>query len=93
MVTRKQKAEMAFNELVQDGQDTPESYVLKVMRGKVKLTRNSRDRYAAALALLPYRLPRLNSIDAQTRNVGMTHEQWIKSIEDEDGHEDPGGDD
>lgn len=83
MATKKQQAEAAFNELVTEGGDTPEAYVLKVMRGKVKMTKNTRARYDAALALLPYRLPRLNSIDATNRNVGMTHEQWIASLDQE----------
>lgn len=80
-ISKKQKAEMAFSELCGDG-ITPEEFVLKVMRGVIKL-KNGRDqnRYSAAIALLPYRLPRLNSIDATTRNVEMSHDQWIKEME------------
>jgi hypothetical protein len=88
MVTKKQKAEAVFNDLVNDGAGTPEEFVLKVMRGKVapsgRLTKAMRWRFDAALALLPYRLPRLNSIDATNRNVTQSHEEWLKSMEGED---------
>lgn len=90
MANRKQKAELAFNDLVNDGQDTPEAFVLKVMRNKIKLTKANRQRYDAACVLLPYRLPRLNSIDATNRNVGMTHDEWIRSLEGGD-HDDVEG--
>lgn len=83
MVTKKQKAAITFNSLIDDGGDTPEAFVLKVMRNKIKLTKLNRQRYEAACVLLPYRLPRLNSIDATNRNVDMTHEDWIKSLEEE----------
>lgn len=84
MATRKQKlaAEAEFADLANAGV-TPEAFILKVMRGTVKITRNNKDRYNAALALLPYRLPRLNSVDATTRNVGLTHDEWIKQMEGE----------
>lgn len=84
MVTKKQQAAADFGSLVNDGGDTPEAFVLKVMRNKIKLTKANRQRYDAACVLLPYRLPRLNSIDATNRNVEMTHEQWIKSLEGSD---------
>lgn len=83
MATRKQVAEAAFNDLVNDGQATPEGYVLDVMRGKRAVNRKNKHRYEAAIALLPYRLPRLNSIDATTKNVSLTHEEWIAQMEGE----------
>jgi hypothetical protein len=83
MVTKKQQAQADFNTLVTDGGDTPEAFVLKVMRtrGTKAMSKGMRQRFEAACVLLPYRLPRLNSIDATNRNVGMTHEEWIKSLE------------
>jgi hypothetical protein len=97
MVTKKQRNEMAFNELITDGGETPEGLILKVMRGKYGdgkgkgMTKAQRQRYEAALALLPYRLPRLNSIDAVNRNVAMTHEEWIKSLDGEGNEDDDQG--
>lgn len=80
MTTKKQKNELAFNDMCADGL-TPEQYVLEVMRGRRKLNKANRHRYDAAVALLPYRLPRLNSIDATTRNVALSHDEWIKQME------------
>lgn len=39
----------------------------------------------AAKILMPYRLPRLNSIDAKVKNVTMTQEEWIASLDKEGG--------
>lgn len=90
---RKRAAAAEFNSLCENGL-TPEAIALAVMRGedivnpatgrKVKVT----DRmYQAARDLLNFRLPRLNSIDAVTRNVGMTHEDWVRELDGETGEE------
>lgn len=86
--------ELTFNSLFSDGSETPESIMVRVMHGqttimhKGKRRRITKDMQQAASMLLPYRLPRLNSIDATTRNVDMTHEEWIASMADEDGSTD-----
>lgn len=81
--TKKQR-QQAFAEAVQEGV-APENYVLDVMRGKRKVvSKQQQVQYNAALALLPYRLPRLNNIDATQKNVDMSHEEFIKAMADED---------
>lgn len=81
--TKKQR-QQAFAEAVQEGV-APENFVLDVMRGKRKvISKQQQVQYNAALALLPYRLPRLNNIDATQKNVDMSHEDFIKAMADED---------
>lgn len=81
--------EQTFSSLFRDGEETPESMVTKIMwgsetirhRGKQRrITRQMKD---AAFALLPYRLPRLNSVDAQVKHIEMTHEDWINQMDDD----------
>ena len=91
--TKKQAAEQGFHSILADGGPTPEAIMIAVMRGDdsvnngkatgrpVKITQRMVD---AAEKLLPYRLPKLNSVDAVQRNVEMTHEDWIASIDNED---------
>ena len=92
---RASRAEAAatFTALCNEG-DTPEAVVLRVMRGapSLPLPDDTEERaaaivtdrqYEAAKALLPYRLPRLNAIDATTKNVDLTHEQWLADMERE----------
>lgn len=80
--TKKQR-QQAFAEAVQEGV-SPEMYILDVMRGKRKvLSKQTKAQYDAAIALLPFRLPRLNNIDATQKNVDQSHEDFIKGLEDE----------
>lgn len=86
----KQEAEKAFHEAITDGEIAPESLILAVMRGQATYLNSAGEKveitdrmYQAAKDLIPYRLPRLNSIDATTKNVGMTHEEWIREMEGE----------
>jgi hypothetical protein len=44
----------------------------------------SKKMYDAAKDLIAFRLPRLNSIDAVMRNVDMTHDEWIETLEKEE---------
>ena len=79
--------EQTFAGLFRDGAETPESIVTKVMWGQTtimhlgKRRKISKTMQDAAMALLPYRLPRLNSIDANVKNVDMTHEEWINEMD------------
>lgn len=58
---------------------SPEVFVLQVAQGKRAIkTKKDKEMYEAAKLLLPYRLPRLNNIDAVNKNVDMTHEDFIK---------------
>ena len=88
-ISRKEKEEneQTFAAMFRDGEETPESVMVKVMRGQKSIMRRgkqqriTKEMVRAAEVLLPYRLPRLNSIDAQVKNVDMTHEEWLKIIE------------
>lgn len=81
--------EQTFTGLFRDGAETPESIIAKVMWGQQtimhagKRKRITKEMQRAAEALLPYRLPRLNAIDAQVKNVEMTHEEWLESLDKE----------
>jgi hypothetical protein len=88
----KKEAEQSFHEALQDG-ETPEGLIIKVMRGDTKLGNRKITALMvqAARDLLPYRLPKLNAIDAQVKNVELTHEQWLAQLEDEDQADDGGG--
>ncbi len=80
--------EQTFSGLFREGAETPESLVTKVMWGQETITHKGKQRRItkqmrdAAMALLPYRLPRLNSVDAQVKHVEMTHEEWISQMDD-----------
>lgn len=93
MATKKEIAdrranEQTFSGLFRDGAETPESIVSKIMWGQTtimhlgKRRKISKTMQAAAMALLPYRLPRLNSVDAQVQQVDMTHEEWLEQMDD-----------
>lgn len=90
-IEQRRTNEQTFSGLFRDGAETPESIVTKAMWGQTTITHNGKQRklskemLSAALALLPYRLPRLNSIDAQVQTVDMTHEEWLASMEGEGG--------
>ena len=94
----KRANERAFHARFVDGL-APEDVVIAVMQGKKSLMAAGGDAVKingrqveisekmlqAALALLPYRLPKLNSIDAEVKQVEMTHDEWVASLDmDED---------
>ncbi len=85
--TDRKANEKTFHGLFSDGEETPESIMVRVMRGDTHIHHGGKQRrltkqmMQAASVLLPYRLPRLNSIDAVNRNVEMTHEDWIKEMD------------
>ena len=91
--TKKQAAEQGFHSILADGGPTPEAIMIAVMRGEEKIANGkatgapykiTQKMIDAAEKLLPYRLPKLNSVDAVQRNIEMTHEDWIKEIDTED---------
>lgn len=82
------KRRLDFQEACNTGV-TPEELLLLVMRGYRRINdKNAKRRVLitpqmidAAKALMPYRLPKLNAIDAHVKNVTMTHEEWVNVIE------------
>lgn len=84
----RKEAEKTFHSLFSDGSETPESMMVRIMHGQTTIMHNGKQRRItkemqnAASLLLPYRLPRLNSIDAVQRNIEMTHEDWIREIDE-----------
>lgn len=95
---KKKQAETGFHSVLADGGPTPESIMIAVMRGEDTIRkptiRDGKDvggapyvitqkMIDAAEKLLPYRLPKLNAVDQVNRNVEMTHEDWINSIDNE----------
>lgn len=84
-MTRKKENSKKFDELMADG-TTPEAFIAEVMQGKRSLQgARQREQFEAAKVLLPYRLPRLNAVDAVNRNVDLTQEEFINSLMEEDG--------
>jgi len=89
MATTKEKRanERNFHAKFEDGV-APEDVVIQVMVGtgtiehRGKSVKISNKMFNAAMALLPYRLPKLNSIDAEVRQIEMTHEEWVRSLDD-----------
>lgn len=76
---------LRFESAVADG-IAPEVFVLQIAQGKRQIkTKKDREAYEAAKLLLPYRLPRLNNIDATNKNVDLSHEEFIKQQMEEEG--------
>ncbi len=86
---RKAEAQKQFAELMDDADVTPEKILVAVLAGQQEIKINGKkvkisdQMVQAAKDLVPYRLPRLNSIDADVRNVTETHEQWLKRLDQE----------
>ena len=87
---QKAEAQKQFNELLQDRNVSPELVLVAVMSGQTEIKVGSKavkitdKMIEAAKTLLPHRLPRLNAIDADVRNVDMTHEEWLASLDDDE---------
>ncbi len=81
----RKQAQIKFEQAMADGL-SPEVFVLQVAQGKrVIKTKKDKEMYEAAKTLLPYRLPRLNNIDAINKNVDLSHEDFIKQQMEEEG--------
>lgn len=75
--------ETSFHSLFGVGEDkiiAPEKYIATIIEDP---TQYDEKKFKAAALLLPYRVPQLNRVDAVNRNVEMSHEEWIKSLEDD----------
>lgn len=90
---RKKEAAKSFADLFDDsdgttegGKPTPEAIVVSVMHG-IGSNQITDRQLEAAKMLLPYRLPKLNTVEAHVATEGMTHEEWIASL-DGDGEDD-----
>jgi len=90
---KKKQAESGFHNVLADGGPTPEGIMIAVMRGEDTIANGKATgrpytitpkMIEAAEKLLPYRLPKLNAVDQVQRNVEMTHEQWIASLDNEE---------
>ena len=82
-MTDQKQTETSFHGLFGKGDDkitAPEVYLASVISDP---TQYDEKKFKAAALLLPYRVPQLNRVDAVNRNVEMTHEDWIKSLEDD----------
>lgn len=83
----KRSTERNFHAKLEAGGVAPEDVVIQIMNGKGSIQHDGKQvkisdkMYQAALALLPYRLPKLNSIDAEVKNVELTHDEWIASLD------------
>ena len=77
---RKKQASEAFATMF-DGEDkpSPEKVIVDVMHGTGNNEITDRQ-LNAAMALLPYRLPKLNTIDAHVATEEKSHEDWINEI-------------
>lgn len=86
-VIERRQVEQTFAGLFRNGEETPESLIVKVMHGQDRIQHDGKRRRItkemreAAAMLLPYRLPRLNAIDAVQRSIEMTHEDWIREMD------------
>jgi len=65
---------------------TPEELVVRVMHGDGDNTVTDRQLEAAKL-LLPYRLPKLATVEAHVATTEMSHEDWIASLDEDEDNE------
>ena len=84
---RKKEAAASFASMF-DGEDkpSPEEVVVRVMHGVGNNEITDRQ-LEAAKVLLPYRLPKLQTVEAHVATEDMSHEEWINSLEGEDDEE------
>lgn len=71
----------SFRGALNDGGDKPSIRLLKRMRD-AELDEKLRDELA--IRLLPFELPRLNSIEAEVQTTARTHEEWLTDLESGD---------
>lgn len=69
-----------FGKVDDDKIVAPEVYIATIIADP---NQYDEKKFKAAALLLPYRVPQLNRVDAVNRNVEMSHEEWIKSLEDD----------
>jgi hypothetical protein len=88
---KRDDAEKTLNSIFsKDEMVTPEELIAKVIQGdthihkKGEQRRISKQMIEAAKIMLPYRLPRLNAVDADVRNTDVPHEQWVEKLAADD---------
>lgn len=79
--TNRKKGSKKMDEL----EISPQDYIIEVLAG---LRDHDPIKYQAAKDLLPYYLPKLQSVEAKNVNVNMTHEEALQQLMDEDDDED-----
>jgi len=71
----------------------PSDYLLGVLNGEEEFDQH---KYMVAKDMIGYELPRLQSVEAENRNVDMTFEEALKDLQDDEDHthdnEDPDAD-
>lgn len=83
---KKDQAAATLAGLFKEGAVSPEELMVKVMHGDEKIFVKSKERRIttkmidAAKTLLPYRLPRLNAIDAEVKTIEIPHEVWVAQM-------------
>lgn len=82
---RKKEASNSFAAMFDGSEEkpTPEELVVKVMHGAGNNVITDRQLEAAKL-LLPYRLPKLATVEAHVATEELSHEDWIASLGEED---------
>lgn len=82
---RKKAASDSFASMF-DGHEerpSPEKVIVDVLWGKGNNEITDRQ-FEAAKILIPYRLPKLNTVEAHVATEDMTHEEWIAMLEGDD---------
>lgn len=81
---KKAKNREDFRKEMEKRGTTPQGYLLDVLTGKEEYDEN---KYQAAKDLLPYVMPKLQSIEAENVNINMSHEEALKQLQDAEGDE------
>lgn len=82
---RKREAAASFAGMFDgDKKPSPEQVVVAVMHGTANGKKYTDKQLEAAKLLLPYRLPKLASVEAHVATTELSHEDWIASLDGED---------
>lgn len=83
---RKKEAASNFASMFDGSEErpSPEEIVVKVMHGVEGGNRITDRQFEAAKLLLPYRLPKLATVEAHVATTEMSHEDWIATLDEED---------
>jgi len=83
---RKKEASSTFSAMFDGSEDrpSPEELVVRVMHGKDGNNAITERQFEAAKLLLPYRLPKLATVEAHVATEELSHEDWVASLDDDD---------